>query len=261
MRRLVLVLGAIGLLVTGCASTATPSQTSARGLTVFAAASLRSVLEPLTEAWHDAHPEIGLRLAFDGSNVLATQISEGAPADVFISADTTWPDWLAAQDHVAAPPVRLLRNAVTIVTPLTGSSVHAATDLARPGLRIVGTGTGVPITRYAEQAVDRIAATQPDAADFAARVAANVVSREDNVRLALAKVELGEGDAALVYVTDALNSERVAQIPIPGDVAVSAEYAVVQISPRQSAATFIDWLRGPTAAAVFAEAGFEPVAP
>ena len=86
--------------------------------------------------------------------------------------------------------------------------MQSPADLAEPGVRIVAAGPGVPITRYADEALAQLAATMPDPEAFADAVAANIVSREDNVRAALAKVELGEGDAAFVYRTDALELRR-----------------------------------------------------
>jgi len=258
--RLALLATMLALFSAACApSAAMRSPAPRQELTVFAAASLRGVFVDLAAAWSVAHPGIELRLAFDGSNVLATQIEEGAPADVFISADVDQPRRLAADGLAAAPPVTLLRNAIAIVTPRSGSPVQTLADLARQGIRIVGTGRGVPITGYAEQAIAQIGGLMSDPAAFIASVAANVVSEEDNVRLALAKVELGEGDAAIVYRTDALSSERVQSLPIPPEVVVSADYAAVQLSTREAAARFVGWLAGPEASDVFRAAGFEPV--
>jgi molybdate transport system substrate-binding protein len=135
--------------------------------------------------------------------------------------------------------------------------VQVPADLATPGVRIVGVSEGAPISRYAEEARASLAATMPGPQAFAAAVAANIVSREDNVRAALAKVELGEGDAAFVYVTDALGSADVREVPLPDAANVRADYAVAQISERPGAAAFVAWLREPTARAIIAAAGFE----
>jgi molybdate transport system substrate-binding protein len=113
------------------------------------------------------------------------------------------------------------------------------------------------VARYTLGAIAALAATQPDPAAFAAAVEANVVSREDNVRAALAKVELGEGDAAFVYVTDALGAEGVREVPLTGAAGVRAEYAAVQVSERPLAAEFVRWLSQPEAVAVIEAAGFE----
>jgi molybdate transport system substrate-binding protein len=135
--------------------------------------------------------------------------------------------------------------------------VRAPADLAAAGVRIVAAAAGVPITRYADEALAQLALTMPDPEAFAAAVAANVVSREDNVRAALAKVELGEGDAAVVYRSDAASSERVRQIAWPEAVEVSADYAAVQVSDRPLAAGFVAWLAEDEALAIISSNGLE----
>ena len=250
----------LALAVGACGSAAEVSHDDDTGeLTVLAAASLRDVFDDLEAGWSRANPDIGLRMAFDGSNVLATQIEEGAPADVFVSADTERPARLAVAGLTAAAPVTIVRNAIAIVTPRDDVHIQSPSDLALPGVRIVAAGSGVPISRYATQLVARLGSALPDQPQYAQRVADNIVSREDNVRVALAKVELGEGDAAFVYQTDALASDRVRSIAIPADLMVSADYAAVQVSERQAAADFVAWLTGPEATRLFIEAGFQPV--
>ncbi len=236
----------------GCA--AEPDDDST--LTVFAAASLRDVFTDLGAAWRSSHPNTTLTQSFEASNILAAQIAEGAPADVFVSADVERPAELSEAGLTAAPPVPFARNRVTLVAPLGDGRLQSPGDLAVPGVRIVAAGLGVPITRYADEALARLALTMPDADAFAAAVAANIVSREDNVRAALAKVELGEGDAAVVYRTDALSSDRVREIPFPEVVDITAEYAAVQVSDRPIAAEFMTWLRGPESAAIIEANGF-----
>ena len=226
-------------------------------LTVFAAASLRSVVAELETAWLEEHPDTRLTVASEASNVLAAQIAEGAPADVFLSADTLRPAELTAQGLTAGQPQPFVRNRLSLVVPAADGAVRSAADLVRPGLRIVGISEGAPITRYTQQAIEVLARSAPDPAGFRAAVAANVVSREDNVRAALAKVELGEGDAAFVYVTDARTAEGVREVALPEDVEVTADYAVVQVSDRPLAAEFVRWLGGPAALDVIEAAGFE----
>lgn len=226
-------------------------------LTVFVAASLRPVFRELDAAWQRGHPGSDLTVAADGSNVLAAQIAEGAPADVFVSADPEQPQRLSDDGHATGTPVPLVRNRVTLVAPAGSDAVSTPADLARPGIRLVAVGAGVPISAYADRVLARLATTMPDPDGFAAAVAANVVSREDNVRAALTKVELGEGDAAFVYATDALGSDGVREVPLPGGTDVSAEYAAIQVSDRAVAHEFLEWLGMPEAAALFRAAGFE----
>ena len=227
------------------------------GLTVFAAASLRTVVAELEAAWLEEHPEAPLTVSSEASNVLAAQIAEGAPADVFLSADTLRPQELVDEGLTVGRPMPFARNRLTVVVPETDDRIGAPTDLAKADVRIVGISEGAPIARYTHQAIEALAQSQSDPAAFSAAVGANVVSREDNVRAALAKVELGEGDAAFVYVTDALGSGEVRQLPLPASADVSAAYATVQVSDRPVAAEFVRWLGGPEAAAVLEAAGFE----
>ena len=225
-------------------------------LTIFAAASLRDVFGELERAWEVERGGPDLVVAFDGSNVLAAQIAEGAPADVFVSADIERPDALVEGGEAAGEVVVFAGNGVTLVAPRDSDRVQAPDDLAEPGVRLVAAGPGVPISRYAEAAVQQLAETTAQPDDYAAAVAANVVSREDNVRAALAKVELGEGDAAFVYATDAASSEMVREIPL-GDIDVVAEYGAVAVSERAAASDFVAWLVGPEAGAILEAAGFE----
>jgi molybdate transport system substrate-binding protein len=236
----------------GCASSSEAS------LTVFGAASLRDVLVGLKAAWEARHPEWPLVVATEGSNVLAAQIEAGAPADVFLSADTTQPAWLFDRGLAAGEPFTFARNTVALAAPNGDERVTTVTDLALPGVRLVAAGPGVPITRYADETLERIAAGMPDPTAFRAAVEANIVSREDNVRAALAKVELGEADAAFVYRTDAASSDLVRVVPLPPGSATAADYGAVAVSASQGAAAFLDWLRGAEAQDILVAAGFLP---
>ncbi len=237
--------------------TACSGADEAQGLTVFAAASLRAVVDELEVAWLEEHPDLPMTVATEASNVLAAQIREGAPADVFISADTARPRELSTAGLTAAEPVPFALNRVVLVAPVGDATVQVAADLATPGVRIVGVSDGVPIAGYALEARAQLAESMPRPREFAEAVATNVVSHEDNVRAALAKVELGEGDAAFVYRTDALDADGVREVPLPATVEVTAQYAAVQVSDEPAASRFVAWLREPTAVAIIAAAGFE----
>ena len=134
-------------------------------------------------------------------------------------------------------------------------------DLAKQGVKVIAAGDAVPITKYATQLVGKLA-KQPDyPADFATAYAANIASKEDNVGAVVAKVEVGEGDAAIVYVTDAKKSTKVKTITVPPDANVPATYAgvVVKSSKNTAAAgAFLTWLAGPGGQAVLAQFGFLP---
>lgn len=229
-------------------------------LTVFAAASLRDVMDDLEAAWQGLAPDQKLVVSFGGSNVLAAQIAEGAPADVFLSADTSNARQLAEDGLTSGVPVVFAHNALALVTPQESEAVAGPSDLSRAGIRIVAAGPGVPISVYSGQLIDRLAAMQPDAVMFRQGVDANIASREDNVRAALAKVELGEGDAAIVYRTDAITAEGIRVVPLPAEAELLTDYAAVAVSDHPDAQAFVDWLAGPEATAVLTAAGFEAAA-
>jgi molybdate transport system substrate-binding protein len=201
-------------------------------------------------------------LATDSSTALRTQIEQGAPADVFLSADTGNPERLVDAGLTDGAAIAFAANLLTIVVPKGNpAALESPADLARNGLKVVAAGDEVPISRYADEVVERMARLPGYPPGFAAAYAANVVSREDNVKAVVAKIELGEGDAGIVYVTDAKASSGVETVDIPGEANVPAVYAgvVVARSPHpQTARAFIDWLTGPAAQSILAEAGFRP---
>jgi molybdate transport system substrate-binding protein len=244
------------------APTAAPA-TEPVHLTVFAAASLTDVFEAIATAWVDAQPGSELVLSFDASSALRTQIEEGAPVDVFASADERDAQALVDGCLAPGPTTPFAHNELVIVVPNGNpAAIETPADLARSGVRMVAALPDVPITRYATQVVANLAALDGYPNAFAEAVTANLVSEEENVRAVLTKIELGEGDAALVYATDALSSSGVDVVPIPGDANVLATYAAVTVgasSQPAAAAAFLDFLVGPEAQAILAAHGFVPV--
>lgn len=231
-------------------------------LTVFAAASLSDAFESLATAWTSAYPRSRLILALDASSALRAQIEQGAPADVFASADTRNAQRLVDAGLATGPITPFAGNELVLVVPADDpADIASPADLARDGVRIVGAGPEVPITRYAHAVIARLAELEGYPPDFVAAVSANIVSEEANVRAVLAKVELAEADAALVYATDARSSREVETIELPAAANVAAEYAVVRLHASDQpalAATFIDFLAGPAGQAVLGEYGFVP---
>lgn len=233
-------------------------------LQVYAAASLKAALEQAKTAYEAAHPGVTITISTDSSAALATQIEQGAPADVFLSADTANPQKLVDRGFAAGDAVVFATNRLTIVVPIGNpAGIAAPEDLGRPGIRIIAAGDEVPIARYATQLIDNVAALTNDAEGFKAACAANVATKVDNVRAVIAQIELGEGDAAIVYATDAAASNDVETVNVPADVNVSASYAgvVVKASPNVAAArAFLDWFAGPEAEVILATLGFLPPA-
>ena len=251
--------------IAGCQGGPSSSSPAGAELTVFAAASLAGALDEVGDAYESAHPGTVLTIATASSAALATQITEGAPADVFLSADTTNPQRLVDAGLADGDGIPFARNVLTVITPADNPGGLATPfDLATAGIRVIAAGDEVPITRYAARLVENLARSADAPPHFAAAYAANVASKEDNVAAVRSKIELGEGDGAIVYLTDAAASDKVATIDVPDVVNVPATYAgvVVKSSPNPVAAhAFLDWLAGPDGQAVLGEFGFLPPSP
>lgn len=265
MRSLAIRLVAVALTAAACSSGSAPSTGSAPSstdLTIFGAASLKGALEKAKSAYEASHPGLTLTLSTDSSAVLAAQIEQGAPADVFLSADTSNPKMLVDGGFASGAATVFAGNELTIIVPLDNpANVTTPTDLARSGLKVIAAGDGVPITGYATQLIDNLGDQPGYPPGFAAAYTANIVSKEDNVKAVVAKIELGEGDAGIVYVTDAAASTRITSIDVPDAANVRATYAgvVVKASPKQDAAkAFLDWFAGPDGQAILASFGFLP---
>jgi molybdate transport system substrate-binding protein len=231
-------------------------------LTVFAAASLTDALQEAATAYETAVPGTTITLSFDSSAALRTQIEQGAPVDVFLSADTRSPQALGEAGLLDGAPVGFAGNELAIVVPSDDpAGIETPADLATDGVRIVAAGEEVPITAYTTQVIENLSDLPGYPADFAAAYEANIVSREDNVRAALAKIELGEGDAAVVYLTDARSSDQVRIVEIPAEANVASRYAGAVLAGSEELAAgqaFLDWLVGPDGQAILAAYGFVP---
>lgn len=233
-------------------------------LLVFGAASLRRPLEAIRTAYAATHADVTIDLSTDSSAALATQIEQGAPADVFLSADAASPQRLIDAGLADGPATTFAGNSLVIVTPTDRTAVVTPADLGRPGVRIIAAGDAVPITRYAVELVANLARQPGYPADFEARYRSNVVSREDNVQAIVTKLVLGEGDAGIAYRTDALGAATLRVIDVPQGAAVRAEYdgVVLAHSAHQDGArAFLEWLTSTEAQALLADDGFLPPEP
>ena len=234
-------------------------------LEVYAAASLKQAMAKVESAYEASNPGLSLTVSTDSSSALETKIEQGAPADVFLSADTANPQKLVDGGFASGVVTPFAGNALTIIVPADNpAGIRTPADLAEPGIKIVAAGESVPITKYATTLVDNLAREPGYPADFAAGYAANVVSQEDNVSGIVTKVELGEGDAGIVYVTDAKRSDKVSTVDVPASTNVPATYGgvVIKDSPDQeAAAAFLAWLASGDGQAVLVDLGFLPPNP
>ena len=213
-------------------------------LTILAAASLTNVFPAI-----DARE----RYSFGGSNALAAQIRQGAPADVFASANTALPFQLYDAGLVQQPVV-FTRNQLTLIVPKANpANIHSVADLRKPGVKLVVAAPGVPVGDYTRTVLHNMGADD---------VLKNVVSEESDVREVLAKVALGEADAGFVYVTDARTVRgKVATIGIRWSAQPRVSYAVAVVSSSRHKAAARRWIHrllGKVAQRKLRAAGFLP---
>ena len=217
-----MVLLLVALALPAGRASATPRRASAARaeVTVYAAASLTDVFPKIDPA---------ATYSFGGSNTLAAQIGQGAPADVFASANMTLPGQLAGKG-LCSKPVVFTRNTLVIVVPKANrAGVHNVYDLTRPGIKLDVAGPGVPVGSYTLQILKNM--------NLSATVLKNVVSRETDVREVLAKVALGEADAGFVYSTDAKTVPgKVTVVKMPAWAQPKVQYGicVVANSPHKA---------------------------
>ncbi|HEV8546236.1 MAG TPA: molybdate ABC transporter substrate-binding protein [Candidatus Limnocylindrales bacterium] len=253
----------VGVLAIAVASCSGPGGTQNAGTTevaIYAAASLQAALVAAKDAYQADHPGIAMTLAFNSSAALRTQIEQGAPADLFLSADTTSPQELVDAGLTDGAARNFAGNSLAIVVPIANpGAVTSPVDLSRAGLKVIAAGDAVPISGYAKALISRLSGLPGYPAGFVASYDANVLSREDNVKGVLTKIELGEGDAGIVYATDARSSTKVTTIPTPPEASVTAVYAGVTIKGSAHPAEtqrILDWLAGPAGQSVLAGFGF-----
>jgi molybdate transport system substrate-binding protein len=221
-------------------------------LTVFAAASLTNALQEVTAGRSD------IRFSFAASSTLARQIEQGARADLFLSADEEWMDYLAKRDLIAADTrTASLSNTLVLVAPVERAApvtLAPGLDLAAllgPGGRLVtGDPAHVPVGRYARQALERLGLWA---------VAEPRLARSENVRAALVLVERGEAPFGIVYGTDAALAPKVrvvATFPADSHAPISYPMAVVKARDSAAARELLARLTGPEARAIYQRMGF-----
>jgi molybdate transport system substrate-binding protein len=235
-----------------------PLNAWAEELTVFAAASLTDAMKDVSAKWTEAgHP--ALRLSFGASSTLARQIEQGAPVNVFASADEKWMDYLAQKQMIAADTRKdLLGNDLVLVVaadkPLhvtIGKSFDLMGLLGTDGRLATGDPAHVPVGIYAEQALKSL--------NMWDRVSPRL-ARTDDVRSALLLVERGEAPAGIVYATDAAVSKAVmiaGIFPPDSHDPVSYPFAVTKSGDTPEARALLTFLNSAPARAIFAQRGFK----
>jgi molybdate transport system substrate-binding protein len=213
-------------------------------ITVYAAASLTDVFPKI-----DPSP----KYSFAGSNTLAAQISQGAPADVFASANMTLPQGLAQKGQCSQPVVFTRNTLVAVIPTANPAGIHSVYDIGKPGVKLVVAGTGVPVGSYTLQILKNMNLS---------RILTNVVSRETDVREVLSKVALGEADAGFVYSTDAKTVPgKVTVLKMPAWAQPKVQYGICVVASsanKADAQAFVNKVLGKAGQAKLIAAGFLP---
>jgi molybdate transport system substrate-binding protein len=219
------------LFLAGCGSSAgtastSPSATPLRGtIFVFAAASLTASFNALGASFQTANPGVTVKFNYAGTPTLVTQIEQGAPADVFASADTTNMDKLTADGFTTGSSRVFAHNQLEIVVaPGNPKGITGLSDLAKPGVIYISEAATVPAGKYSLQAL------------AAAGVNVTPKSLETSVTAVIGKIELGEADAGIVYTTDVTAAgSKVQGVPIPAADNVMATYPIVAVKGTTNA--------------------------
>ncbi len=237
-------------------------------LTVFAAASLTEAFTALGPAFEAEHPDIQIVFNFAGSQQLAQQLGQGAPADLFASANQKQMEVAIQIGRVGTDAPRpFARNRLVVIYPADNpAGLTHLSDLTKPGLKLVLAAPQVPAGQYALNFLAKASQAAAFTPTFKAEALKNVVSYEENVRSALSKVALGEGDAAIVYTSDISGeaAHKVGRLDIPDSLNVLVSYplAVTSDSPHPAQAnTLLEYILSPAGQAILTQHGFISVTP
>jgi molybdate transport system substrate-binding protein len=245
-------------------NTSLPVATPTGGtLTVFAAASLTESFTAIKATFEKANPGVTVMYNFAGSQALVTQMTQGAQADVFASADQPNMDNAIKGGVIAGTPQTFAKNKLVIIVPKENKAgIMTPKDLAKPGIKFDTAQASVPVGTYTQQVLDNYSKLPEYGVDFKANVNKNTVSQEDNVKAIVQKVQLGEADAGIVYATDAQAAkDKLTLIDIPDAQNVVATYPVAVVKGAKQAALgqmFIDYLLSAAGQAIMQKYGFAP---
>jgi molybdate transport system substrate-binding protein len=233
---------------------------------VYAAASLREAFEAAAPAF-TARSGTSVTFSFGGSDTLATQIAQGAPADVFASANDAQMQRVADAKLLASPARPFARNRLVVIAPKRDApAVTRLEDLAKPGVRLILAAATVPVGRYARTAFAELAGHGGFPPDFPALLERNVASNELDVKAVATKIALGEGDAGIVYATDVTPSlaAKLTVLPFPPSAKVDAVYPIAPLRDAPNAAgarAFVEFILSPQGQAFLKARGFAPPSP
>jgi molybdate transport system substrate-binding protein len=248
IRRSIVLLALV--LAAACGAGGSAGQSSPSSLTVFAAASLQPPFDRIAARLRTTD-DITTTFNYAGTQTLAAQLTQGAQADVFASADTAHMKTVQDAGLLAGSPTIFAHNRLEIaVAKGNPKGIHSLADLANPGLVVILADPSVPAGKYAQEAL------------ASAHVTVKPASLELQVTAVLNKVALGEADAGIVYVSDVVTSGQVEGVAIPDAQNVIADYPIAALAGAQNktaATAFIAYLISPAGQDVLKSAGFEGV--
>jgi len=235
-------------------------------LNVFAAASLTSAFGDIGSLFEASHPGTTVVFNFGGSQQLAQQINEGAPADVFASANQKQMDVvIEAGSVVSRTQQTFARNRLVIIYPQDNpAGLTALQDLGKSGLKLVLATKEVPVGQYALEFLEKASVDPALGTSYKDDVTKNVVSYEDNVKAVLTKVALGEADAGIVYTSDISGTEadKLGRLDIPEALNIIASYPIAPVKESENpdlAQAFIDMVLSAEGQSILAKYNFTPI--
>jgi molybdate transport system substrate-binding protein len=256
-----LLLASCGSSGNGSSGSTTPTTAAPVSINVFGAASLTAAFGQIKTKFEAANPNIKVTYNFAGSNTLAQQITSGALADVFASADTKNMDKV---NSLVNTPQTFAKNKVVVIIPANNpGNIKTLHDLANKGIKIAVANSSVPVGNYTLEVLSKMGQSSEYGPTYESAVKANFVTQETSVGGVVQKVQLGEVDAGFVYVSDAFSAgSKVSSIDIPDQYNVVANYPIATVKasthPTQAEA-FVQYVLSADGQAILAQYHFIPV--
>lgn len=233
-------------------------------LTVLAAASLTDAFGELAETFEKAYPGVEVKASYESSSTLLAQIQQGAPADVFASADETKMDTAVDDGFIDGEPRIFVKNREVIMVPKDNpAGIEEFQDISEPGVKLVLAEDEVPVAEYAKEILGK--ADEKYGGGFEKAAMSNIVSREADVRASVNRVALGEADATFGYESDYTPDvrDKVETVEIPEDLNIIATYPIAVLEDSKDpdlAKEWLDLVTGEKGQKVLEKWGFEPAA-
>ncbi len=234
-------------------------------LIIFAAASLTDAFEAMATAFEADNPTVDILFNFSGSSTLATQLDQGAPADLFASANPIQMQRTIDGGRIAGEPQIFIQNKLTLIVPSDNpANIISLDDLATEGITLILAAPDVPIRTYTDTLFALLVSMPEYGEAYYTAVMANLVSEEPNVRQVSAKIAFGEADAGIVYLSDVTSdiADDVLAIPIPDAINTIATYPIAitdDTNQPELAQSFIDFVLSPVGQAIMTDWGFTAI--